>query len=241
MEHDAQIVIGPDGTVLAATGKLPSGLLDLRLHDCDVLSHEVRDTGKALLYELSGSRTRVASRTVALDGTGRSLQLIAIDAIPVRRTTTDIRELLTSKLSVMSFQASDAGVTLNIAVADDVPALLRLDSEKIAWAVTTLVGSALRYIRSAPGHFGGKTIDVRASYEPATSEVNIEVRDDGPGISTATVNRLFKHDGLNVRGAGLALLLIRDVMAAHGGRVDLRSSIDLAGHGTTIRLAFPLR
>ncbi len=241
MEHDAQIVIGPDGTVLAATGKLPSGLMELRLQDCDVLSHEVRETGKALLSELTGSRTRVASRTVALDGTGRSLQLIAIDAIPVRRTATDIRELLTSKLSVMSFQASDAGVTLNIAVADDVPALLHLDSEKIAWAVTTLVGSALRYIQSAPGHFAGKTIDVRASYEPAPSEVSIEVRDDGPGISAATVSRLFKHDGLNVRGAGLALLLIRDVMAAHGGSVDLRSSIDLVGHGTTIRLAFPLR
>ena len=80
--------------------------------------------------------------------------------------------------------------------------------------MTTLVGNALRYIQSAPGHFAGKTIDVRTSYEPATSEVSIEVRDDGPGIPADTVARLFKHDGLNVRGAGLALLLIRDVMAA---------------------------
>ena len=182
MEHDAQIVIGPDGTVLAATGTLPSGLVDLRLEDCDVLSNEVRETGKALLDELAASRGRVASRIIAIDGTGRSLQLIAIDAIPVRRATTDIRDLLTSKLGVMSFQARDAGVTLNIAVDDDVPILVRLDSEKIAWAVTTLVGNALRYIQSAPGHFAGKTIDVRASYEPATSEMSIEVRDDGPGI-----------------------------------------------------------
>ena len=96
MEHDAQIVIGPDGTVLAATGKLPSGLVDLRLEDCDVLSHEIRETGKALLYELTNSRARVASRTVALDGAGRSLQLIAIDAIPHdhRHTrTSDVKAL----------------------------------------------------------------------------------------------------------------------------------------------------
>jgi signal transduction histidine kinase len=241
MEHDAQIVIGPDGTVFAATGKLPSGLVDLHLKDCDVLSHEIRETGKALLYELTNSRTRVASRTVALDGAGRSLQLIALDALPVRRTTTDIRDLLTSKLGVMSFQARDAGVTLNIAVADDVPARVHLDSEKIAWAVTTLVGNALRYIQSAPGHFAGKTIDVWTSYVSATSEVSIEVRDDGPGIPTDTVARLFKHDGLNVRGAGLALLLIRDVMAAHGGSVEVRSSVAPVGHGTTIRLTFPAR
>jgi signal transduction histidine kinase len=239
MEHDAQIVIGPDGTVLAATGPLPPGLVDLRLEDCDVLSHEVRETGKALLYELRGSRNRVASRTVALEGTGRSLQLIAIEALAVRRRTTDIRELLTSKLSVMSFQASDAGVALNIAVAADVPALVHLDAEKIAWAVTTLVGNALRYMRSAAGPLAGKTIDVRTSYAPARSELTIDVHDDGPGIPADTVNRLFRHDGLNVRGAGLALLLIRDVMAAHGGRVDVRSSIAPAGHGTTVGLTFP--
>jgi signal transduction histidine kinase len=241
MEHDARIVIGPDGTVLAATGTLPPGLVDLRLEDCDVLSREIRETGKALLYELAGSRTRVASRTVPFDGTGRSLQLIAIEAVAVRGTITDIRELLTSKLSVMSFQARDAGVTLNITVADAVPALVYLDSEKIAWAVTTLVGNALRYMRSAVGRLAGKTVDVTTSYAAATSEVSIEVRDDGPGIPADTVARLFKHDGLNVRGAGLALLLIRDVMAAHGGRIDVHSSTDPVGHGTMIRLTLLTR
>jgi signal transduction histidine kinase len=118
---------------------------------------------------------------------------------------------------------------------------VRLDPEKIAWAETTLVGNALRYLESASGHLAGKTIDVRISYQPATSEVSIEVRDDGPGIPADTVARLFKHDGLNVRGAGLALLLIRDVMAAHGGRIDVQSSTNPVGHGTTIRLTFPTR
>src|SRR4029077_8665278 len=110
-----------------------------------------------------------------------------------------------------------------------------------AWAVTTLVGNALRYLESTSGHLAGKTIDVRTSYEPTTSEVTVEVRDGGPGIPADTVARLFKHDGLNVRGAGLALLLIRDVMAAHGGRVDVHSSIAPTGHGTTIGLTFPTR
>jgi two-component system OmpR family sensor kinase len=139
----------------------------------------------------------------------------------------------------MSFQAADAGVRLYVSVADDVPARVDIDSDKIAWAVTTLVGNALRYMRSVHGPLAGKTVDVNTKYERATSEVNIEVRDDGPGIPADTVDRLFKHDGLNVRGAGLALLLIRDVMAAHGGRVDVHSSIAPTAHGTTIRLTFP--
>ena len=55
------------------------------------------------------------------------------------------------------------------------------------------------------------------------------------------VTRLFKRDGLNVRGAGLALLMMSDVCAAHGGTVDVHSKTDVSEHGTTVRLTFPAR
>jgi signal transduction histidine kinase len=43
-----------------------------------------------------------------------------------------------------------------------------------------------------------------------------------------------------VRGAGLSLLLMADICAAHGGAVDVRSQTAVADHGTTVRLTFPL-
>ena len=49
MEPLPQIVIGPDGTVIAATGPLPPGLVDVRLDDCDALPREVREAGNALM------------------------------------------------------------------------------------------------------------------------------------------------------------------------------------------------
>lgn len=240
MEPDSQIVIGPDGTVIAAEGHLPAGLVDVRLDECLLLPRDVREAGRALVQQLIRSGNRIANQTVAL-GDGRSLQIIAIDAFPIRRAATDLRELLASKLAVISFQASAAHVTLRVDVAHDVPALVLLDAEKVAWAVTTVVGNALRYVRSGAGRFTGKAIDVRARYDAARSEVTIEVQDDGPGIPPDTVARLFKRDGLNVRGAGLALLLIQDIMAAHGGRVQVQSDAAPAGHGTTIRLTLPAR
>jgi hypothetical protein len=51
MEIDSQIVIGPDGTVLAATGQLPSGLMDVRLEDCAGLPREVCEAGQVLLHQ----------------------------------------------------------------------------------------------------------------------------------------------------------------------------------------------
>jgi signal transduction histidine kinase len=52
---------------------------------------------------------------------------------------------------------------------------------------------------------------------------------------------LFRRDGLNVRGAGLALLVISDICAAHGGIVDVRSNTDVSGHGTIVRMTLPTR
>jgi signal transduction histidine kinase len=239
MEPDSQIVIGPDGTVLAATGQLPSGLVDARLEECESLSHEVREGGKALLHQLRRSGDRIAIQTVALDGGARTVQLVAIEALAIRRTPTDLRALLTSKLGVLSFQAATADVTLSIVVSDEVPSVVDLDSDKVAWAITTLVGNALRYVRSGSRLMPGGTIHVRADFDTAGSQVTLEVQDDGPGIPADTVTRLFRRDGLNVQGAGLALLLISDICAAHGGAVEVRSNTDRLEHGTAVRLAFP--
>lgn len=235
----ALIVIGPDGTVLAATGDLPPGLVDVRLDDCVGLSSEIREAGKALLHQLQASGNRVVSRTVELDGTGQSLQLMAAEAVPIRRAATNVRTLLTSKLAVLASQAATVDMTLSVEFADDVPAVVQVDSEKVAWAITTLVGNALRYVQAGSPRLSGGSILVRTSYDRAASEITIEVRDDGPGVSADTVSRLFKRDGLNVRGSGLALLLISDVVAAHAGRVEVQSSTDRVAHGTTIRLTFP--
>lgn len=174
-------------------------------------------------------------------GDGRTVQLVAIEALVIRRAPTDLRALLSSKLDVLSSQAAAAGVALIVAIADGVPATVSLDAERVAWAVTTLVGNALRYVQSASQRMRGRTITVRAGFDPAIAHVTIEVQDDGPGIPADTVARLLRRDGLNAHGAGLALLMISDVCAAHGGAADVRSATGPADHGTTVRMTFPAR
>lgn len=66
--------------------------------------------------------------------------------------------------------------------------------------------------------------------------LKVEVAADVPPVVNVDGDRLFRRDGLNVRGAGLALLLISDICIAHGGKADVRSSIDRSDHGTTVRL-----
>jgi signal transduction histidine kinase len=238
MNGDTQIVVGPDGIVLAASGELSPGLVDRRLEDVEALPPEVRKAASSLLTQLRHAASRLASVSITLEDS-RRVEIVAIEALAIRRAPVDLRELLPSKLAVLFSQAVAEDVTLTVDVAADVPPAVRVDAEKLAWSITTLVGNALRYVRSGSRRMPGRAIAVRAEFDRGTSELTIEVRDDGPGIPLDTVTRLFKRDGLNVRGAGLALLLMSDICSGHGGRVEVRSSTDGASHGTTVRMVFP--
>ena len=93
MAH-AHIVIGADGTVLATAGPVPEGLVDRRLEDCSRLRREVRDTGLALFRRLWASSNRVVSEILAPDDRGDVMELIAVEALALRRAATDLAGLL---------------------------------------------------------------------------------------------------------------------------------------------------
>jgi signal transduction histidine kinase len=72
--------------------------------------------------------------------------------------------------------------------------------------------------------------------------VTLEVEDHGLGIPTAERERIFSRfyrvpNGSGKGGYGLGLFLVRHIMDAHGGRVDVESE---PGRGSRFRLAFPI-
>ncbi len=66
----------------------------------------------------------------------------------------------------------------------------------------------------------------------------IDVADDGPGMVKSAREGLFKAFAGSARkgGTGLGLVIVRDVLRAHGGDIELLSSDD---SGTTFRLTLP--
>lgn len=158
------------------------------------------------------------------------------DAIPLQRTPTDLKKLLQGTLEVLRAQAMGRDVSLTIEAPPDLP-LVRVDAEKIAWAVATLVGNALRYVRHGSLRRPGGTIVVRLSVE--TDAVVIAVDDDGPGIPPDKAANLFRRGAGVTHGTGLALMLIKDVLVAHGGDVQVKSETNPVSSGTTIALRLP--
>jgi signal transduction histidine kinase len=161
--------------------------------------------------------------------------------IPVRRETVDIVALLRSCLAVVQDQARADGIEIRIDVEGEPPAAMAIDPEKIAWAVTTLVGNSMRYVRRATRSDGGGSILLQVGVDQTAAELTIAVHDDGPGIPPEKLARLFARADRALHAAGLALVLVRDVVDAHGGRLQVESRTESDEHGTSITIRIPLR
>jgi signal transduction histidine kinase len=158
------------------------------------------------------------------------------DSIPLRRSPTDLGPLLKGTIETLVQQAQALDVSLGIDVEPDLPPV-SIDAEKIAWAVAALVGNSLRYVRRGSRRLPGGSIQVRVRREG--EGIAVAVEDDGAGIPPDKVAKLF-HRGEGVtHGTGLALMLIEDVVVAHGGTVDVQSKCGAFECGTTVTLRLP--
>lgn len=161
------------------------------------------------------------------------------DAIPLRRTVVDIRDVLRWSLEILHRQADAFDVGLRVDVDDNVPNAIALDDRKMAWAITALVGNALRYVRRGSQTMPGGSIVVHVSYDSSAARMTIDVQDDGPGIPADRLPSLF-DPATRTAGAALGLSMVKDVVEAHGGTFGIESDTRGPSHGTTVRLTLPV-
>jgi signal transduction histidine kinase len=161
-------------------------------------------------------------------------------SIATRREKTDLVRLLTSSLAPLTKHAERKSVVLHVAAPGEIPELA-VDRNKLAWCVATLAGNALRYLRGA--HYegtGGKILVNIEHDQRAPESIAISVQDDGPGILEGSLPYLFESRVGVLHADGLALTLIREIVAAHGGHVEVETQTGREMHGTSITLRLPV-
>jgi signal transduction histidine kinase len=135
---------------------------------------------------------------------------------------TNLPELVCSTLDSYRFQIEQNGFTFEENIAHDIPPV-NVDREAIARSLLNLVNNALKY--SKDQKYIGVTL-----YR-ANGSVKLEVRDRGIGIPAAEQDKIFEKfyrcgDPLvhNIKGSGLGLSLVRHIVRAHGGNVQVESA-----------------
>ena len=122
---------------------------------------------------------------------------------------------------------SKRGVMLKIDVPGDLPAI-SVDEERFKQVVTNLADNA---VEAMPD---GGTLTVRAYRD--RDELCLELADTGIGISPG-VNIFELFTTTKSHGTGLGLAVVRQIVSAHGGRVDYRT---VPGNGTIFTVRLPL-
>ena len=139
----------------------------------------------------------------------------------------DLHELLDEIIGSMDLLVRERGVRLRNELAS--PTWVKADKDRLAQVFTNLLTNAINY-----GKEGG-TCTVR-SY-PMGEQLVVEVTDDGIGISSEHLSRLFerfyrvgKSRARNEGGSGLGLAIVKHIIDAHGQTIAVKST---EGQGTT--------
>ena len=233
------VALGLGGEVLGVEHGAPPEWFGERLHERIGIPAALGDAARAV--------TRAARRGAALalarvevPDLDATIELVVVPAAGLSRRATDVSALLRSSVAALERQARALDIAFSVTTSPDVPNALVLDPEKIAWAISALAGNAMRYARCGTRHMPGGRIAVSASCDADRGELVVVVQDDGPGIPAEVLARLFRGASSVPHATGLALTVVRDVVTAHGGSLELTTSTDEADSGTTVTLRLPL-
>jgi two-component system cell cycle sensor histidine kinase PleC len=165
------------------------------------------------------------------------LDLAKIEAgrFTLRESDVDLRLLITDCLSLMNAKAQEGDVALSTYMAPDMPHIFG-DDRALRQVILNLLSNAVKF--TPPG--GHVNVE---SYLRNDGTTVIAVSDDGTGIAEDDIPRVFENFGqgrhdvaTNERGTGLGLPIVKGLVTAHGGTIELRSQ---HGTGTCVTVTLP--
>ncbi len=128
----------------------------------------------------------------------------------------------------------EAGFSLEVELPDNLP-LVAVDVSAASHALQNLIGNAVKY--------GGEARWVGVSAREAGGDVEVTVRDRGPGVDPQELPRIFepffrgrRATEQQIKGSGLGLALARSDAEGFGGKLTVESS---PGQGSAFTLLLP--
>jgi signal transduction histidine kinase len=149
--------------------------------------------------------------------------------MPLERREVDLRALIQEAVRILG-PAALQRVRIE---APDQPTRAVLDRDVIGRVMINLIGNALK--------FSDGTVPVVVALAADESDIEIEVRDSGPGIPDDEIGHIFEKFGRSRshqrnHGTGLGLTFCRMAVDAHGGAIGVRSA---GGEGSTFWFRMP--
>jgi signal transduction histidine kinase len=214
---------------LAAVGELAASI-----------AHEVRNPLAGMKGALEVLRTELAikaNREIVDELLAQITRLenLVRDLLTFARPTAltvkpcSLHDMLDRLLRTYQDGADSAGITIQ-RIYGPATGTIQADPQQLEQVFLNLVHNAFQAMEH------GGTLTVATQAEPGA--VRVSFRDSGKGIAPADLQRVFqpfyttKH-----RGSGLGLPIVKKIVQAHGGMIEVASE---PGRGTTVTLTLPV-
>ena len=150
---------------------------------------------------------------------------------------TSLARVVDTALQLADTKARQGTIDVEVHVPDGVPEI-RADQHQLAQVFTNLLINAYEAME---GRGRVRITASRARLADAAEgrdAVLVEIADDGPGMPPEVAEHVFDpFFTTKAQGSGLGLGIVRKIVDAHDGRLDLRTSPQ---QGTTIRVTLPV-
>ena len=149
------------------------------------------------------------------------------------RTRINMNELIDHVGHILQPDARAHSCELNVSLPYDLPSV-QGDPVQIQQVLVNLVGNAFEAMIDTP--LSNRKVEIAAERN-GNGMLCVSVRDHGVGISDEARERIFdKFFTTKEEGLGMGLAIVRSVIEAHGGKIDVEN---LAGAGARFYFVLP--
>jgi signal transduction histidine kinase len=153
---------------------------------------------------------------------------------PIKLEPIELGEIAAEAVSNCDERLRLEGFRVSLEIEPELP-LIDGDRQALSQALLNLLDNAVKYSASAK--------EIGVAVRRVGGSVVVEITDQGIGIDPSEQQRIFEQfyragDPMTqkVRGAGLGLALVRHIVTAHRGRIELRST---PGKGSAFSVVLP--
>jgi two-component system, sensor histidine kinase len=160
---------------------------------------------------------------------------IEAEKMTVEKIPTDVARLVVDVVSMLRVRAIAKQLAMKVEFAGDIPEVVQTDPLRFRQVLMNLTGNAIKFTEE-----GEVCVTMSVQKTETGSQVVVDVRDTGIGMSPEQIGRLYRpfvqaDDSMSRKygGSGLGLVISKRLAIYMGGDLNVKSEI---GKGSTFRL-----
>ncbi|MDP2303568.1 MAG: PAS domain-containing sensor histidine kinase [Ignavibacteria bacterium] len=151
-------------------------------------------------------------------------------------TKQNLNLLVVSNIQTLQGNFDSKQIKTKVDIDDNLE--IYVDEQMMNSIVQNLLTNAVKF------SFLDGTVNITAVQKPDEKMVEVEIQDEGVGMSAEEISRLFRLDSVYTKvgtaqeiGTGFGLILIKEFIEKHGGKISVKSQLKI---GSTFGFTIPI-